>query len=102
MKSKRIEAGRYLVTDTRVGSFMVWREAEENADADCPRRWFVNYEPDTLDETLYTEGFQTKWEAVAWLTREIEHGEWWCRKCETRTDTNLLLGGMCETCRGLR
>lgn len=97
MKSKRVEAGRYLVTDACVGSFMVWQEQDFFDEA--PQRWFVNYSPDVLGESLTMDGFHTKWEAIDWLKREIERGGWWCRKCEERKETNELQGGMCEACR---
>lgn len=70
MKSKRIEAGRYLVT-TDVGKFLVWQERVMFDD--YPRRWFVNEEPDTIGETLTMSGFLTKWEAMRWLTRHVAH-----------------------------
>lgn len=98
MKSKRIESGRYLVTDACAGSFMVWHEKDDFDEA--PRRWFVNYFPDVLGETMVSDGFTTKWEAMRWLNTEVTLGVgWWCRKCEKRTETHLLQGGLCEGCR---
>lgn len=61
---KRIEAGQYKTAD---GQFRVWHEP---LMGDYPSRWFVNHS--AWDETLYSSGFQTKWEAVAWLEKNGE------------------------------
>ncbi len=96
MKSKRIESGNYILNHECVGSFRVWQE--RCSFVDSTKRWFVNYEPDNLGETLTMHGFRTKWEAVRWLEREIETGDWWCRQCNEQMPADHLTGGVCDEC----
>lgn len=59
-ESKFWKPGRYRVT-IEGNHFQVWREPFS------PQRWFVNLDPDTIMETLKTDGFRTKREAMEWL-----------------------------------
>jgi hypothetical protein len=99
MKRKRVEAGRYMVTDDQVGSFLVVQEDKRNFEEyGCPRRWFIEFEPDTLGETMVAGGFRTKRAAMKYLEDEIKLREWWCRKCEERKGNSELKFGLCMKC----